>query len=204
MNSFGKLVELFRRFPGIGPRQAERFAYFLLTQNEGYIRELTAEMQNLKTESAVCSSCFRYYSKNASTSTLCSICANPNRDHSKLMIISRGSDLDNIERTKVYDGLYFVLGGSLPILEKEPEKLIRIHELETTVKSRTEILKEVILAMNANAEGENTAEFVESKLKPFVTKHNFKISHLGRGLSTGSELEYSDADTIVNALKNRT
>lgn len=204
MNSFQKLIELFRRFPGIGPRQAERFAYFLLTQNENYIRDLTAEISNLKKESAICTSCFRYYTKNGNTSTLCSICANPNRDHSKVMIVSRNNDLDNIERTKVYDGLYFVLGGSLPILEKEPEKLIRVSELEALVKERAKVLKEIILGLNANAEGENTAQFIESRLKPLAGKEHFKISHLGRGLSTGSELEYSDSDTIVNALKNRT
>lgn len=204
MNSFQKLIELFRRFPGIGPRQAERFAYFLLTQNENYIRDLTAEISNLKKESAICTSCFRYYTKNGNTSTLCNICANPNRDHSKVMIVSRNNDLDNIERTKVYDGLYFVLGGSLPILEKEPEKLIRVSELEALVKERAKVLKEIILGLNANAEGENTAQFIESRLKPLAGKEHFKISHLGRGLSTGSELEYSDSDTIVNALKNRT
>lgn len=205
MNSFNRLIELFRRFPGIGPRQAQRFAYFLLSQNDAYIQELIRELEVLKQESMMCISCFRYFSKHGSKNPICSICAGTNRDHTKLMIVSRDADFENIERTGAYDGLYLVLGGVVPVLEKEPEKRIRIKGLLSTIESRAaDNLSEIIFAMNANTEGENTAEYVTETIKPLTDKFNIKISHLGRGLSTGSELEYSDSDTIKNALKNRT
>lgn len=205
MNSIQRLIELFQRFPGIGPRQAKRFVYFLLSQQNSYLQEIVRELENLKRESVICTSCFRFFPKNASGVNLCSICANPERDHTKLMLISHDADLDNIERTKIYTGLYFVLGGSIPVMDKEPEKRIRRNELIDIVTKRIpEKLSEIILAMNANVEGENTVEYLELQLRAAAEKNSIKISHLGRGLSTGSELEYSDEDTIANALKNRT
>ena len=120
------------------------------------------------------------------------------------MIVSRDADLENIERTGAYDGLYLILGGVVPVLEKEPEKRIRIKGLLEAIQSRAQDnLLEIIFAMNANTEGENTAEYITETIKPLTEKFTIKISHLGRGLSTGSELEYSDSDTIKNALKNR-
>ena len=117
-----------------------------------------------------------------------------------LMIVPRDADLDAVEKSGSYKGLYFVLGGSLPILEKEPEKRIRISELKNRIRRDSGVIKEMILAMNANAEGENTADYIKESFKG----ENFAISELGRGLSTGSELEYADPDTLKNALLHRT
>ncbi len=203
MSYFSNLIELFRRFPGIGPKQAERFAYFLLSTDESFVKNLVRELESLKESSAMCESCFRYFAKNGGTSKVCPICSNDSRDVGKLLIVSRDVDMENIERTKIYDGLYFVLGGVVPILEKEPEKKIRIRELIKLVESRNKDMKEIILATNATSEGEHTADFVTNQIEPITKKSNIKISMLGRGLSTGTELEYSDSDTIVNALKNR-
>jgi len=121
------------------------------------------------------------------------------------MIVSRDVDFENMEKTGAYDGRYFILGGSVPILEKEPEKRIRIFELLKTIekKSAGGTLKEIIVAMSANPEGENTGDYIKEKTYDFVTAHNITISLLGRGLSTGAELEYADGDTLKNALKNR-
>ena len=163
------------------------------------------ELEVLQEESVMCDSCFRFFAKGASKAPLCSICSGSSRDRTKLMVISRDADLENIERTGVYSGLYLVLGGTVPVLDKEPDKKIRIEGLLRTIETRlTENLSEIILAMNANTEGENTGEYIEARIKPLVEKSSVKVSHLGRGLSTGSELEYSDSDTIANALKNRT
>jgi recombination protein RecR len=204
MNAIQKLTELFSKFPGIGPRQSKRFVYFLLSQNNSYIQELVREIEELKKESIMCDSCFRFFAKNGGKTRLCNICSNTERDQSKLMIVSQDVDLENIERTGAYDGLYLVLGGTVPVLDKEPDKKIRTKGLVDTITARAgEKLSEIILAMNANIEGENTGEYIEEKIKPLVEKHKLKISKLGRGLSTGSELEYSDSDTIANALKNR-
>ncbi len=205
MNSIQKLIRLFSDFPGIGPRQAKRFVYFLLTRNSDYIEEFIEHVKNLKKETSVCSECQRFYSKDKNTSPLCQTCADTNRDEGVLMVVSRDVDFENVEKTGFYSGKYFVLGGSVPILEKEPEKKIRIIELEKTIEKKGALkkLKEVIFALNANPEGENTSDYIEERIRPLIAKFDIKISTLGRGLATGAELEYSDSETLKNALKNR-
>ena len=116
-----------------------------------------------------------------------------------LMVVPRDIDLESVERSGSYKGHYFVLGGALPILEKEPEKKIRIIELETKVKRSPE-LKELVLAMNANNDGEHTADYIKEKL----SSAGLVISILGRGLSTGTELEYADPETLKSAFLHRT
>ena len=198
MNSIDKLSEIFARFPGIGPRQAKRFVYFLLSRNGDYTGELVRAIQNLKKEISQCKECMRFYPKNGSSSVLCSVCADETRDDSMLMIVPRDIDFEAVERSGSYHGYYFILGGVVPILEKEPEKRIRIKELEARIKKAKD-LKEIILAMNANLDGENTAEY----LRQYIGE-GYVISTLGRGLSTGAELEYADPETLKNAFLHRT
>lgn len=116
-----------------------------------------------------------------------------------LMIVPRDVDLEAVEKSGSYRGHYFVLGGVVPILDKEPEKKIRISNLESRIKQDKNI-KEVILAMNANNDGEHTAEFIKEKFQ----SPNLTFSMLGRGLSTGAELEYADPETLKNAFLHRT
>ena len=204
-NSIDKLTEYFTKFPGIGPRQAKRFVHFLLTRNNGFLYEFTDLIKQLKKEVKICESCFRFYI-NESNSKLCSICANSSRDNSLLMVVAKDADLENIEKIGQYNGLYFVLGGLLPILEKQPEQRIRsiklLELIEKKIKGKE--LKEVILALSLNPEGENTIDYLLQQIKTIVKKYPLKISTLGRGLSTGTELEYLDSETFNNALKNRT
>ncbi len=199
MNSLDKLTELFSKFPGIGPRQARRFVYFLLYKSDSYTDELTRAIQNVRREITQCESCHRYFAKGASISSLCSICSDEMRDPSLLMLVPRDVDLEAVEKSGSYKGYYFVLGGVVPILEKEPEKRIRLRELETRMEKSGEV-KEVILAMNANQDGEHTAEFIKEKFAHLP----LSFSILGRGLSTGAELEYADPETLRNALLHRT
>jgi recombination protein RecR len=117
------------------------------------------------------------------------------------MIVSRDVDLDSIEKSHVYNGLYFVLGGTIPILEKEPEKKVRLKELKEKLDDTD--FKEIILSLNLTADGENTAEYIRQFILDNSFDNGIKITVLGRGLSTGSELEYVDAETIRNALENR-
>jgi recombination protein RecR len=205
MNPIQKLSEILSELPGIGPRQAKRIVYFLLTRDKKFLNDMSALIADIKGEISVCTSCNRFFQKGKGRNELCNICSDPNRNAASLMVVSRDVDLDNMERTKAYDGLYFVLGGTVPILEKEPEKKIRERELLKIVeeRSKSKTLKEVIFALNANPEGENTRDHLARRLGPVVNAHSFKLSTLGRGLSTGSELEYSDSDTLKNALKNR-
>jgi recombination protein RecR len=197
MDSISKLTEYFREFPGIGPRQAKRFVYFLLTRNVSYLDEISKLILDIKKNIRMCSSCFRFYQDG--NSIACYICNDKNREQDKLMIVSRDVDYEAIEKSKFYNGYYFILGGNIPILDKEPEKKVRLKDLKEKInKSKP---SEIILSLNVTAEGENTVEFLKNYIKEIDS--NIKISILGKGLSTGSELEYSDTDTIKNALKNR-
>jgi recombination protein RecR len=199
MNDIDKLTEYFREFPGIGPRQAKRFVYFLLRKNEQYARDLANLIPKVRRNISICKDCFRYFTKNNNENILCDICLQ-NRDQSQLMIVARDTDLEAIEKSDGFNGYYFVLGGQLPILETEPQKFIRFKELISLIERKKEKgLSEIILALSANPDGDNTVTFLKNNLLNF----EIKISTLGRGLSTGSELEYADKDTIKNALENR-
>jgi recombination protein RecR len=199
MNSIDKLSEIFARFPGIGPRQAKRFVYFLLSRNGDYSGELVRAVQSLKKEIIQCQECMRFFAKNGQISNICTICLDDTRDDSMLMVVPRDIDFEAVEKSGGYNGYYFILGGVVPILDKEPEKRIRIKELEAKIKKAKNI-KEIILAMNANLDGENTAEYLKEKCQG----QSLTISMLGRGLSTGAELEYADPETLKNAFLHRT
>lgn len=199
MNLIDRLSEIFAHFPGIGPRQAKRFVYFLLSRNGDYTGELIRALQNLKKEIVQCHECLRFFAPNSQNSNLCSICLDETRDGSMLMVVPRDIDFETIEKSGSYRGYYFILGGVVPILEKAPEKRVRSQELAVKIKKDKKI-KEIILAMNANLEGENTAEFI----KQLCRGASLTISTLGRGLSTGAELEYADQETIKNAFLHRT
>lgn len=184
-----ELTEFFREFPGIGPRQARRFAYFLMSKPKNYTDSLITAIQNVRNTVHTCPNCFRLL-----TSKECSICISQREN--TLMIVGRDIDLETIEKTGAYNGYYFVLGGTVPILDKNPEQRIRIAELIKRIDKNN--IQEIIFSMSLTPEGENTEHYVRSQIKKDI-----KMSTLGRGLSTGSELEYVDGDTLKNALKNR-
>lgn len=208
MDSSKKLAEYFTKFPGIGPRQARRFVYFLLSQNDDFLSGLSSSLKELKGAVQQCASCYRFFEDppvQAGKNEICEVCSSPNTDSSILIIVEKDIDFENIKKSGVYNGRYFILGGLLPILEKNPAEKIRIRELvaETGKQISGSGLKETIIAFSASPEGDNTYQYVMKTLEPLSKKHGLKISCLGRGLSTGTELEYSDQDTLKNALKNR-
>ncbi len=204
MDNLHRLETLFRQFPGIGPRQAKRFVYFLLSTQPGFRATLNKEIMELAAHVAICPSCERFFDKKNSSAELCSTCRDDSRDATSLMLVAKDVDLDAIEKSKVYNGYYFVLGSTLSLIEKEPESKIRVKELLAAIEKRAiKGTKEIILALSLNAEGEHTREYVEELIAPVVKKHSLKVSTLGRGLSTGTELEYSDTETIRNALIGR-
>lgn len=196
MNHIDELAELFRQFPGIGPRQAKRFVFFLLRKNKSYTEKLLKEIQDLKSLTKHCPQCNRFFSSN---DQLCDICRNEKRDTSLLMILSKDTDLETIEKTNTYEGLYFVLGTTLGLMEKDLEKYIDIHSLIALINTKKP--EEIIISLPVNPEGDHTANLV----KNLIQKHKpeIKITMLGRGISTGVEIEYVDTETIKNALKNR-
>ena len=161
-------------------------------------------ISKLKSEVSHCSSCFKLSLKQKDI--LCERCLDSERDSSTLMVVAKDIDLENITHSGEFNGKFFVLGGLLHILEKNPEQKIRVRELTMTIQRMVETpvgLKEVIIALSANSEGDNTTQYLRMMLEPICKNNIIKLSVLGRGLSTGTELEYSDSDTIRNALKNR-
>ena len=203
MNTLDRLIAHFEKFPGIGARQAKRFAFHVLTMNENDTAELSKLIAELKGSVVECASCHRFFATQ-NKETICSICNSPNRDHNRLLVVERDSDIQAIERAGVYDGFYFVFGGTVPLLNSNDNTKLRGGALKATVETRLpEGLSEVTIGFSVNPDGENTARFVESILKPLIDGKEVKLSYLGRGLSTGSELEYADPETIKNALQNR-
>ena len=203
MNTLDKLIAHFETFPGVGARQAKRFAFHILTMKEHDTTELSTLIASLKGSVVECASCHRYFTS-SNSETICSICNSNNRDHNRLLVVERDSDIQSIERAGIYDGLYFVFGGTVPLLNANENSKLRGGALKATVDARIpKGLSEVIIGFSVNPDGENTARFVESIIGPSLAEKNISLTHLGRGLSTGSELEYADPETIKSALKNR-
>lgn len=198
MNPIDKLTALFERFPGIGPRQARRFVQYLLTTNPAVRQELAEHIKALGAQTNQCKRCYRWYAKTEGAQSLCTICGTASRDQSTLFVVEKDADLDNVERSG-FKGLYFVLGGTIPLASEEPGKYIRLVPLLKRVEAEGATLKEIILGLSATTEGDHTRQILQEKLKDSPAK----LTSLGRGLSTGSELEYADPDTIAQALGNR-
>lgn len=205
MSNLDKLIRLFEQFPGVGARQARRFAFHILTLPENDTNELATVIANLQGSVIECTSCRRFFARNGGTATECNICSDGERDTTKLLVVAHDNDITAIERAGVYDGLYFVLGGTLPLLDKNEHSKLRGNGLKHIVEQRVaQDLAEIILGFAVNPDGENTSRYVESLLAETLADTLVSISHLGRGLSTGSELEYADPDTLKSALSNRT
>lgn len=204
MDRIGKLALLFAEFPGIGTRQSRRFVYFLLRQDPRFTKELVDAIEGIRESVSECARCHRYFTKKRDDATRCTICSDGSRDKSLLMVVEKDADLEAIERSGTFLGRYFVLGGSLPILAKETPTHLRTNELRTLLSGSDAVeIAEVIIACAMTPEGEHTAEHIRDIVLPFAKKGGFRVTMLGRGLSTGTELEYSDGDTIRWALEGR-
>ncbi|HEY4516525.1 MAG TPA: toprim domain-containing protein [Candidatus Paceibacterota bacterium] len=199
MDSIERLTALFERFPGIGPRQAGRFVQYLLRSSPALRRELVDAVQALGSAVRQCAMCFLFFSGSA---RVCDICASDERDHTYLAVVASDADLAALERSGTYRGLYFVLGGTISLASEKANGL-RIKQLLDSIPKRAEKgLKEIIVAFPANPEGDATAERIREE---FRNQQGFTllVSALGRGLSTGSELEYADPETIKSAFESR-
>ncbi len=199
MNEAEKLATLFEKFPGIGPRQARRFVYFLLKSGSEYRDNLNQAILNLANNIHECQKCGRYYANG--NNLTCGICANSSRDSKQLLIVEKDADLDTIEKSSAYSGYYFVLGGKVKLTDTS-NKVPNQSKLITLIQDSPE-LTEIILALPTTTEGEHTAQTLISILRPLTQEKNISITTLGRGLSTGAELEYADITTVKFALESR-
>jgi recombination protein RecR len=193
-----ELSAAFNRFPGIGPRQAKRFVYHLLSVPQSDRARLADLIANIGADVQQCRMCMRFAPVN-NTDVLCNYCTDTSRDDALLMIVEKDQDLVAVERAGTYRGRYFVLGGVLTLSGKGA---IRERDLVRIVEERSRTgLAEIVLALSATSEGEHTADRVREVLAPL--RGPILLSELGRGLATGSELEYADSATLSAALQNR-
>jgi recombination protein RecR len=202
-NTIDDLATAFARLPGIGPRQGKRFVFYLLGAGAPERAKLAELITTLGKEVRQCPLCLRFF--NGSSAALCSYCSDRSRSDTELMVVEKDQDLAAVERAGTYKGRYFVLGGVLTLSGKgviREKELIKTIEQRLTPSEGHQIsLKEVVLACSATSEGEHTADRVRELLAPY--RDRLTLSTLGRGLATGSELEYSDAETLRAALENR-
>lgn len=202
MNIIQKLLESFQKFPGIGPRQARRFIDYLIKEDLSEIQKLSENILKLKKAIKQCDGCGYHFVPNHEVKK-CEICRNPNRKKSSMLIVEKDVDLENIEKANIYEGRYYVLGTTVSTLNGAEAAKKRFENLFNYIKKSSNDIKEIIIATSATTEGEATATYINRILEPLVEKYNIKISRLGRGLSTGTELEYSDSTTIKDAFENR-
>lgn len=204
-----QLIDLFTKFPGIGPRQAARLAFFVCKSENSFAEDLARAVMQAKEKIISCQNCFRTMEKNGirqMADSICSICANPHRNKNTVTVIEKEADLINLEKSGSYSGQYHVLGGVISPLDSNSPKRLRLKNLfdrvELFLKETGE--GEVIFATNPTTEGDTTALYIERILSPLKNKYpGLIVSRLARGLSLGSELEYADESTIRNALENR-
>ena len=193
--SLETLIEEFGKLPGVGPRTAERLAFYVLKSNQHYAEQLAAALKNLHHGISLCEKCF-----NLAEDKLCSICKNAKRTESIIAVVEEPLDVIAIEKTASFSGVYHVLGGVLsPIDGIGPDKL----NIKSLLKRISEDTEEVILATNPSTEGEATAMYIQKQLLELPSGGTYKITRLARGLPVGSDLEYADQITLGRALEGR-
>ena len=187
-----RLLEELERLPGIGPKSAQRVAYFLLRSDEESAGRLAEAILEVKRAIHFCPRCFNF-----AEDELCSICADPGRDATMLCVVEEPRDVPAIERTGEFRGLYHVLQGAIsPIDGIGPEQL-RIRELILRLSDET--TTEVVIATNPNVEGETTALYLARLIKPL----GIRVTRIASGLPVGGDLEYADEVTLGRALEAR-
>jgi len=188
-----KLIQLLARVPGLGPRSARRAALFLIKKKEALLKPLGLAMQDAAEKIRVCSVC-----GNVDTSDPCSVCTDPRRDQSTIIVVEDVSDLWALERAGTMQVKYHVLGGHLSPLDGIGPDDLNIASLVNRVAEGN--VKEVILAVNATIEGQTTAHYLTDQLHPYPVK----ITRLAHGVPVGGELDYLDDGTLAAALRART
>ncbi len=187
-----KLIQELNKLPGIGPKSAQRLAYYLLRTPEEQTKLLAETILSVKQKVTLCSICF-----NVTESNPCAICGSDRRDRGKICIVEQPQDILALEHTKIYNGLYHVLHGAISPTEGVGTGDIKIDELMKRLQDGS--INEVILATNTNLEGEQTAMYLNKLISPL----GIRVTRLARGLPFGTELEYADDVTLTRALEGR-
>lgn len=194
-----RLIESFQKLPGIGPKTAQRLAYYLLHVPESELESFAKALVRLNKDTVLCSIC-----KNVSEKDPCPVCSDSSRDESQVLVVEHPLDVLAIERTGKYRGLYHVLHGSISPLDNIGPDEIYIQSLIDRVKGLNgEIGKvhEVVIATNPTMEGEATAMYITKKIR--ANGNGVKVTRLGMGIPTGASLEFADETTLIQAIEGR-
>lgn len=190
--SIATLIEHFQKFPSVGPKSAQRMAFYMLRMPESEVQKFAQAVIEAKRNTKTCEVCF-----NLSSSSPCEICQNTKRDRSIICVVAETKDLIAIEKTNEFKGLYHVLQGLISPMDGIGADDIRIKELLNRLTS--DEVKEVILALPPSVEGEATSLYLGKLIKPF----GIMISRIAFGLPVGADLEYADEITIAKAIEGR-
>lgn len=190
--AFSKLVEEFEKLPGIGSKTAQKMAYYIIASDKSVAKDFADALINAKQNIKCCTVC-----QNITDTDVCRICSSDKRDKSVICVVEKPSDVDVLERTRDYNGLYHVLHGLIsPMNDVGPDD-IKLSELLYRVSEND--IKEVIMAISPNVEGQATSMYIAKLLKNF----GVKVTGLALGIPVGGSLEYSDSVTLARAIENR-
>lgn len=190
--SIKNLLDQFNRLPGVGPKTALRYCFYLLKKPKGELAQFAEAILSVKNFISECQTCFGISEK-----PVCEICSDSRRDKSLVCVVATEEDRAAIENTREFKGVYHILGDLINPLEGIMPQHLKINELQARMEKHKP--REAILAFNSTIEGETTILYLTNLLKSY----NIKISRLARGLPVGSELEYADEITLSDALKER-
>ncbi len=188
------LIDAFSQLPGIGPKTATRLAYYLLRSDEAVAIKLARALEELKQRTVFCSVCF-----NIADQDPCAICDNQQRDHGLICVVEEPLDVQAIERTREFTGVYHVLHGAISPVEGVGPEDLKVGELLQRIQQSEAPVRELLLATNPNLEGEATAMYIARLIKPL----GLRVTRLARGLPMGGDLEYADEMTLGRALTGR-
>ncbi|MEK7497909.1 MAG: recombination mediator RecR [Patescibacteria group bacterium] len=189
-----KVIESFQKLPGIGPKSAQRLAFYLLHVPQTELDSFAESLSSLKKNTVLCTIC-----KNVSEANPCDICSDTGRNHSEVLVVENPIDVLAFERAGKYKGVYHVLHGVINPLENIGPDEIYIDDL--LIRNKSGKIKEIIIATNPTMEGEATSMYLTKKLK--MENGKWKITRLGMGIPTGADLEYADEVTLTQALDGR-
>jgi recombination protein RecR len=190
--TLAKLIEELKRMPGIGPKSAQRLAFYILQSSQKDIENLVAAVKDAKERLKHCSICF-----NITDVDPCKICSNGNRDNSLLCVVAEPKDLMAIERSREYNGKYHVLGGLISPLDGVGPENLRIKELMKRLQK--ENFEEIVLATSPTTEGEATNIYLTKVVKPL----EIKLTRVAYGLPIGADMDYADEATLSKAFEGR-
>ncbi len=187
------LIDELGRLPGIGPKSAQRIAFYLLNVDRTDVQRLSVALIDVKDKVSFCERCF-----NVAEGPQCEICLDPSRDDHTLCVVEEPKDIAALERTGAFKGRYHVLMGAINPLEGIGPEQLKVKELATRIAS--EDVEEIIICTNPNLEGETTAAYIARMLKSFDM---IKVTRLASGLPVGGDLDYADELTLGRALEGR-